>query len=87
VIRIACAVSSRKPEPSLLVERQGRDGMVEIWRVELPNAKSTLLRVITPPGDPAMNNGFNMTASRDGKSYAYRYHPINSTEYLVRGLR
>jgi len=71
----------------LLVYRPGRDGAIEIWRVELPSAKRTLLHLIELPGVQAKSNGFNVTASRDGKSYAYQYRPINSTEYLVRGLR
>ena len=71
----------------MLVQRPGGDGAIEIWRVELPSAKRTLLHLIALPGVQAISNGFNVTASRDGKSYAQQYRPINSTEYLVRGLR
>jgi Tol biopolymer transport system component len=74
-------------DSALLVQRRGQNGVVEIWRVELPSAKRTLLHSIALPGVPAISNGLNVTVSRDGKSYAYQYHPINSTEYLVRGLR
>jgi len=69
-----------------LVLRLGQNGAVELWRVELPSAKRTLLHSIALPGVPAISNGFKVTVSRNGKSYAYQYRPINSTEYLVRGL-
>ncbi len=74
-------------DSALLVQRQGQHGAVEIWRVELSSAKRTLLHSIALPGVPAISNGFNVTVSHDGKSDAYQSHPINSTEYLVRGLR
>ena len=73
-------------DSALLVQRQGQNGAAEIWRVELPSAKRTLLHSIALPGVPAISNGFKVTVSRNGKSYAYQYRPINSTEYLVRGL-
>jgi len=72
---------------ALLVQRQDQNGAVEIWRVESPSAKRTLLHRIALPGVPAISNGFNVTVSHDGKSYAYQYHSINSTKFLVRGLR
>lgn len=72
---------------AILVRRPGRDGAVEIWRVELAGAKRTLLHNIALPGVPSLSSGLNVTVSRDGKSYAYQYHPVISTEYLVEGLR
>jgi len=74
-------------DSALLGQRQGQNDAVETWRVELPSAKRTLLHSIALPGVPAISNGLNATVSRDGKSYAYQHHPINSTEYLVRGMR
>jgi hypothetical protein len=74
-------------DSALLVQRQAPDGAIEIWRVELPSAKRTLLHLIALPGVQAISNGLGATVSRDGNSYAYQYHPINSTKYLVRGLR
>jgi hypothetical protein len=53
----------------------------------LAGAKRTLLHTITLPGIPSISNGLNVTVSRDGKNYAYQYHPVISTEYLVEGLR
>jgi eukaryotic-like serine/threonine-protein kinase len=73
-------------DAAILVRRQGRDGAVEIWRVDLAGAKRTLLHTIALPGVPSLANGLNVTVSRDGKSYAYEYHPVISTEYLVTGL-
>ena len=69
------------------MQRQCQNGAAEICRMELPGAKRTLLHSIALPEVPAISNGFNVTVCHDGKSYAYQYHPINSTEYLVRGLR
>lgn len=73
-------------DAAILVRRPGRDGAIEIWRVELVGAKRTLLHTITLPGIPSISNGLNVTVSRDGKSYAYQYHPVISTEYLMEGL-
>ena len=72
---------------ALLVRVSRHDGGFEIWRIELVGAKRTLLHTMNLPGVPAISNGFNVTASRDGKSYAYQNHPAISTEYLVEGLR
>jgi eukaryotic-like serine/threonine-protein kinase len=72
---------------ALLVRVSRHDGGFEIWRIELAAAKRTLLHTMNLPGVPAISNGFNVTASRDGKSYAYQNHPAISTEYLVEGLR
>jgi eukaryotic-like serine/threonine-protein kinase len=72
---------------ALLVRVSRHDGGFEIWRIELAGAKRTLLHTMNLPGVPAISNGFNVTASRDGKSYAYQNHPAISTEYLVEGLR
>jgi hypothetical protein len=74
-------------DAALLVRVSRHDGGFEIWSIELAGAKRTLLHTINLPGVPAISNGFNVTASRDGKSYAYQNHPVTSTEYLVEGLR
>jgi hypothetical protein len=74
-------------DAAVLVGRPGRDGAVEIWRVELASAKRTLLHTITLPGIPSISNGLSVTVSRDGRNYAYQHHPAVSTEYLVEGLR
>jgi hypothetical protein len=74
-------------DAALLVRVSRRDGGFEIWRVELAGAKRTLLHAMNLPGVPAISSGLNVTASRDGKSYAYQHHPAISTEYLVEGLR
>ena len=73
-------------DSAILLRRPGRDGATEIWRVELPGGKRTLLRTFTLPEGPALTNGLSATVSRDGKSYAYEYHPVVSTEYVVEGL-
>jgi hypothetical protein len=59
----------------------------EIWRTELPSNQRTLLHTITTPGIPALSNAMQVAISRDGKSYAYQYHPAQSTEYVIDGLR
>jgi WD40 repeat protein len=71
---------------AILVRRQGRDGAIEIWRAEMASTKRTLLHTIALPGIPSIANGLSATVSRDGRSYAYQYHPAISTEYLVEGL-
>ena len=73
-------------DAALLVRVSRRDGGFEIWRVELAGGKRTLLHAVNLPGVPAISSGLNVTASRDGKSYAYQHHPAISTEYLVEGL-
>ena len=73
-------------DAALLVRVSRRDGGFEIWRVELAGGKRTLLHAMNLPGVPAISSGLNVTASRDGKSYAYQHHPAISTEYLVEGL-
>jgi serine/threonine protein kinase/Tol biopolymer transport system component len=74
-------------DAAILLAHDGRDGSVEIWRVDLASAKRTLLHTVAIPGAPAITNGLSVTVSRDGQSYAYQYHPVTSTEYLVEGLR
>jgi eukaryotic-like serine/threonine-protein kinase len=73
-------------DAALLVRVSRHDGGFDIWRVELAGGKRTLLHTIALPGVPALANGLNVTASRDGKNFAYQYHPAISTEYLVEGL-
>jgi hypothetical protein len=60
---------------------------VELWQIDFATGKRTLLYAVTSPGIPAVSRGMNAAISRDGKSYAYQYHPALSTEYLVEGLR
>jgi hypothetical protein len=50
----------------------------------VPSNKRTLLHTIS--GIPALSNDMQFTVSRDGKSYAYQYHPALSTEYVIDGL-
>ena len=59
----------------------------ELIGLEWATGKRTLLHDVVAPGIPAISNGLGATISRDGKSYAYQYHPALSTEYLVEGLR
>jgi hypothetical protein len=59
----------------------------ELWQTDFRTGKRTLLYAVTSPGIPAVSRGMNAGISRDGKSYAYQYHPAMSTEYLVEGLR
>jgi hypothetical protein len=73
-------------DAALLVRVSRHDGGIEIWRVELAGGKRTLLHTVNLPGVPAISNGLSVTASRDGRSYAYQHHPAISTEYLVEGL-
>ncbi|MGA2846465.1 MAG: protein kinase [Candidatus Acidiferrales bacterium] len=74
-------------DAAVLVRRMGRDGSVEIWRVERVGDKRTLLRTILLPGVAAVSNGLSAVSSRDAKNFAYQYHPAISTEYLVQGIR
>ena len=74
-------------DTAILVRRQRPDQAIEIWRVELPSGKRTLLRTIPLPEISAISMGMQATVSRDGKSYAYQYHPSISTEYVIEGLR
>jgi eukaryotic-like serine/threonine-protein kinase len=74
-------------DAAVLVRRAGRDGSLEIWRVERVGDKRTLLRSIPLPGVRAVTTGLNAISSRDGKNFAYQYHPAISTEYLVQGIR
>jgi WD40 repeat protein len=59
----------------------------ELWQVDFGTGKRTLLHSVTAPGIPAVSQGMQSIISRDGKSYAYQYHPSLSTEYVVEGLR
>ena len=71
-------------DKALLVHRAGHDGAVEIWRVDLADARRTLLRTFSLP---PMSYSLGVTVSRDAQSYAYQAHPSVSTEYVVDGLR
>jgi Tol biopolymer transport system component len=72
---------------ALLVWDVTADGGAEIYRVELSSGKRTSLHKVNVPGTASMSNGLQVTATRDGKSYAFQYHPVNSTEYVVNGLK
>jgi serine/threonine protein kinase/Tol biopolymer transport system component len=72
---------------ALLVARTNASDSHEIWRVELSGNKRTLLHTIDSPQGTALSAGLWIIASRDGKSYAYQYHPATSTEYLVHDLK
>jgi hypothetical protein len=61
--------------------------VVEIWLQEFATGKRTLLHTVTPPGIPSLENGLLVTVSRDGKNYAYQYHPALSTLYVIDGLK
>lgn len=74
-------------DTAVLVRRLGRDGEIEIWRVERVGGKRTLLRSIPLPGVHAVTSSISAIASRDGKSFAYLSGPAISTEYLVQGIR
>ena len=74
-------------DAAVLVRRAGPDGSLDIWRVERVGGKRTLLRSIPLPGVRAVTTGLNAISSRDGKNFAYQYHPAISTEYLVQGIR
>jgi dipeptidyl aminopeptidase/acylaminoacyl peptidase len=74
-------------DKAILLRRSGKDGAIEIWRLELATGKRTLLRSLSAPGARAVARGLNVVSSRDEKSYAYTYHPAISTEYLVQGIR
>jgi hypothetical protein len=71
---------------ALYVGRRISATKVEIWQIDRPSGKRTLLHAIAAPGIPAITNGLAASVSRDGKSYAFEYHPAMSTEYLVDGL-
>jgi len=74
-------------DTAVFVRRAGANDSIEIWRVELAGGKRTLIRTINLPGVPAIATGLAVIISRDGKNYAYQYHPAISTEFLVEGLR
>lgn len=74
-------------DTAVLVRRPGRDGAIEVWRVERVGDKRTLLRSFPLPGVRAVTTGIAAVSSRDGKSFAYAYRPAISTEYLVQGIR
>jgi hypothetical protein len=59
----------------------------EIVELNLATGKRTVLHNFYAVGIPAVSNGMNIAVSRDGKSYAYQYHPALSTEYVIDGLR
>jgi len=72
---------------AIFVRREGHEGAVEIWRVELSGTKRVLLHTITLSEGPAVTGGMGVAVSRDGKSFAYQYGRRISTEYIVEGLR
>ena len=74
-------------DSAILVRRRASDGGAEIWRVDLPSSKRTLLHTIAYPAVSSIGAGIQVSVSRDGKSYSYQFHPAISTEYLVEGLR
>ncbi len=71
---------------ALLVWRVNAAGAREIWRVEFAGNKRTLLHTVQMPQGAAVITGLSLTASRDGKNYAYQYASRTGTEFLVRGL-
>jgi eukaryotic-like serine/threonine-protein kinase len=72
---------------ALFVEHVVGQNQVDIWQLDLATGKRTLLHNAIAPGIPALSNGMLATISRDGKSYAYQYHPALSTLYVIDGLR
>ncbi len=74
-------------DSAVFVRRENNQGGIEIWRVELASGKRTLLRTITLAEAGSITGGLAATVSRDGKSYAYEYNRLISTEYVVEGLR
>jgi eukaryotic-like serine/threonine-protein kinase len=72
---------------ALFIERVVSQSVVEIWLQDFATGKRTLLHSVTPPGIPSLENGLLVTVSRDGKNYAYQYHPALSTLYVIDGLR
>ncbi|MGA8072404.1 MAG: hypothetical protein WB995_02950, partial [Candidatus Acidiferrales bacterium] len=74
-------------DSAVFVRRDGRQGSIEIWRVELGSGRRTLIHTISLSEAPAITAGLGATVSRDGKSYAYSYARFISTEYVVEGLR
>jgi len=71
---------------SFFLQRLIGQNAVEIWEQELTTGKRTLLHTVAPPGI-ALNYSILVTVSRDGKNYAYQYHPALSTLYIIDGLR
>lgn len=71
----------------ILVRRVVSPMEVDVLGVEVGTGKRSLLHRVMLPGVPAINNGLNAIVSREGKSYAFQYHPSNSTEYLAEGIR
>jgi Tol biopolymer transport system component len=74
-------------DSAVFVRRENNKGGIEIWRVDLAPAKRSLLRTITLAEAGSITGGLSATVSRDGKSYAYEYNRLISTEYVVEGLR
>ena len=72
---------------TLLVRRVASPTEIDISSLDIASGKRTLLHRVMLPGVPAVNNGLNAIVSRDGKSYAFQYHPSNSTVYLAEGLK
>jgi eukaryotic-like serine/threonine-protein kinase len=72
---------------SVLLLRANSSGGVDILRVELNGGKTSLLRTVGVVQGASQGIGLQITATRDGKSYAYEAHPAASIEYLVRGLK
>ena len=64
----------------------GAASAVEIWRLDLKDRKKTLIRTVERPEGAGISS-LIVYSSRDGKSYAYNFHRVSSTEYMVRGLK
>jgi eukaryotic-like serine/threonine-protein kinase len=75
-------------DTAVLISRDGPQETSEIWRVELTGAKRTLLHSIALSDAPSTTGRpYAVTASRNGKNYAYRYTRKISAEYIIEGLR
>jgi eukaryotic-like serine/threonine-protein kinase len=73
-------------DTALIVVRYPAQLTGEIWRVELSGNKRTLLHTIVVSEAPSVSTSLGLSASRDGKNYAYVFGRRMSTEYLVEGL-
>jgi eukaryotic-like serine/threonine-protein kinase len=73
-------------DTALIVVRFPAQLTGEVWRVELLGNKRTLLHTIVVSEAPSVSTSLGLTASRDGKNYAYVFGHRMSTEYLVEGL-
>jgi len=88
VVFLSLHVSSHTSDgQALLVSRTAASGSHEIWRVELNGNRRTLLHTDDLPPGTTLSAGLWIIALRDGKHYAYQYHPSTSTEFLVQDLK